>query len=142
MQSWRQCSLALAAILCSGGLAAAGDAPTPPVAAAGRLPPVRVADSSLFLGYYIRVHWDAVSGLVDDVVVTKVEPGSLAERAGLRAGDWLLAVDGRRVIGITQPDFTALMMRSYYPGDTVAYRFTVGRGFLMARHEVIIRLKG
>jgi membrane-associated protease RseP (regulator of RpoE activity) len=142
MQSWRRCSVALAAIAFAAGTRTAGDAPPPAAGPPARLPPVHVADSSLFFGYYLDVRWSTITGLIDDIVVTKVEAGSLAERAGLRAGDYLLAVDGNRATGITQTDLAALMARSYYPGDSVVYKFTVGRGFLMRRHEVILRFKG
>jgi S1-C subfamily serine protease len=136
MRSWRQCAVALAAIAFAPGIRAAADAP------AVKLAPLHVPATSLFLGYYLHVEWDAASGLVETIVVTRVEPGSIAERAGLMAGDYLLAVDGKRAIGITQPQLTALMARSFEDGDTVAYKFTVGRGFLMRRREVVLRFKG
>jgi S1-C subfamily serine protease len=132
----------LAALACAAGNRAAGDVPAPAVGPAARLAPVHVADSSLFFGYYLDVRWSTITGLIDNIVVSKVDPGSLAERAGMRAGDYLLAVDGKRATGITQPDFVALMTRPFYPGDTVVYRFTVGRGFFMRRHEVVLRFKG
>jgi S1-C subfamily serine protease len=118
------------------GTCAAADAPSV------KLAPVHVPATSLFLGYYLDVHWDAVTGRVDTVLVTKVEPGSLAERAGLRTGDYILAVDGTSTAGITHPAFSALMSRTFDVGDTVVYRFTVGRGFLMRRYEVMLRFKG
>jgi predicted metalloprotease with PDZ domain len=142
MQSWRHCAVAIAATACAAGICTAGD--TPPLAGAPpvNLAPIHVPATSLFLGYYIDVHWDSVSGRVDTIVVTKVEPGSLAERAGLRAGDYILAVDGKSTAGITHPAFSALMRRSFYEGDTVVYKFTVGRGVLMHRYEVVLRFKG
>jgi S1-C subfamily serine protease len=142
MQFLRQCAAALAATALAAGLPGAGDAPPPGGSPSAVLAPVRVPATSLFLGYYLDVHWDGQSGRIDAIVVTKVEPGSIAETAGLRAGDYLLAVDGRRAVGITQTDFMALMKRSFEDGDTVIYRFTVGRGLFMRRHEIVLRLKG
>jgi len=142
MQSLRQCAVALVAAAIAESLLGAGDAPPPGGSSPAVLAPVHVPASSLFLGYYLDVHWDTVTGIIDTIVVTKVDPGSLAERAGLRAGDYLLAVDGKRAIGITQAELAALMRRSFEDGDTVVYKFTVGRGVLMRRHEVVLRFKG
>jgi S1-C subfamily serine protease len=134
--------VALAAIACAAGTPGYGDTPPPAGAPSVKLAPVHVPGSSLFLGYYLVVHWSTQTGLIDAIEVTKVEPGSLAERAGLRAGDFITAVDGKRAIGITQREFAALMGRTFEEGDTVVYRFTVSRGLLMRTSEVVLRLKG
>jgi hypothetical protein len=119
---------------------AAAEAPPGPPAPAVRLAPVRVADSSLFFGYTVEVHWD--DGYVDTVEFTDVEPGSLADKAGLKAGDMLLAVDGKRVLGITQPAFEALMTREFDADGKVIFRFTIGRGFFLRRRDIVFRVKG
>jgi membrane-associated protease RseP (regulator of RpoE activity) len=141
MQSGRLLALAVLAIgLNLGAGLAPAEAPPGPPAPTVRLAPVRVADSSLFFGYTVDVHWDG--GYVDTVEFMDVEPGSLAEKAGLRAGDMLLAVDGKRVLGITQPAFEALMTREFDADGKVIFRFTIGRGFFMRRREIVFRVKG
>ncbi|HSJ34233.1 MAG TPA: trypsin-like peptidase domain-containing protein [Acidimicrobiia bacterium] len=49
-------------------------------------------------------------------LVTGVEPGSAAERAGIRIGDVILSIDGVRVSGIGD---LAAQVRSHQPGDPV-----------------------
>jgi S1-C subfamily serine protease len=132
----------LAAIAWAACLRGSGDAPPPEGAPPASLAPLRVPGSSLFLGYYLDVKWNTQSGYIDSIVVTRVEPGSLAERAGLRAGDYLLAVDGKRTVGISQLDFAALMRRTFEDGDTVVYKFIIGRGVLMRRHEIVLKIRG
>jgi membrane-associated protease RseP (regulator of RpoE activity) len=104
--------------------------------------PVRVEDSSLFFGYSLDVHWERSTGDIDYIEFTSVERGSLADKAGLRAGDHLLEVDGKPATGITQAEFVALMSRDFTGGQTISYRFTVGRGFFFRRMDLVLRVRG
>jgi len=45
-----------------------------------------------------------------------VTPGGPAEKAGIRPGDVILAIDGRPV---TQPDELIVAIRAHAPGDVV-----------------------
>jgi membrane-associated protease RseP (regulator of RpoE activity) len=134
--------MALAALVFASGLRATGDAPAPGSLPAARMAPVRVQDSSLFFGYTLDVHWELATGMIDYIEITGVERGSLAEKAGLKAGDHLLAVDGKPATGITQPEFVALMTRDFTGGQTIFYRFTIGRGFFLRRMELVLRIRG
>jgi hypothetical protein len=44
--------------------------------------------------------WAGAAGLHAGARVTKVEPGSLGERAGVRLNDWVLSVNGISVVGV------------------------------------------
>jgi len=48
-------------------------------------------------------------------VIESVQPGSPAERAGLRAGDWFILQEGRDLVGDGPPEHAPLA------GDTVHY---------------------
>ncbi|MBI2710261.1 MAG: trypsin-like peptidase domain-containing protein [Actinobacteria bacterium] len=64
-------------------------------------------------------------GIDGGASVTATSPGSPAERAGLRKGDVVVALDDRRV-----PSMDALvsMLRRYRPGDVVAVEVRRGKG--------------
>lgn len=55
----------------------------------------------------------------EGVQVTRVHPGSPADRAGLRPGDRILAVDGRQV---TDPDTLGGVIGQKNPGDEIELR--------------------
>ncbi len=52
-----------------------------------------------------------------------VVPGGPADRAGIRPGDVILAIDGRPV---TQPDELIVAIRAKQPGDSVVLRVRTG----------------
>ncbi|MFB7942369.1 S41 family peptidase [Streptomyces sp. NPDC056049] len=61
----------------------------------------------------------------DRVRVTRVRDGGPAERAGLRTGDLLLAVDGRATDGLSVSEVVSLLRGDGVPGSAVTLR--VGR---------------
>ncbi|MFF4169986.1 S41 family peptidase [Streptomyces sp. NPDC001744] len=61
------------------------------------------------------------------VRVTRVRPGGPADRAGLRAGDRLVSVDGRPVDGLSVSETVALLRGDGVPGSPVALGVERGR---------------
>ncbi|WP_329623165.1 S41 family peptidase [Streptomyces sp. NBC_01255] len=61
------------------------------------------------------------------VRVTRVQAGGPAERAGLRAGDRLVSVDGRPVGGLSVSEVVSLLRGDGVPGSAVALRVERGR---------------
>lgn len=66
--------------------------------------------------------WGRLRPPVSGVLILSVEAGSPAERAGLRAGDWITAVDGQ---GLGPGDDLAERIGAHRPGDTI--RLTLWR---------------
>ncbi|XUL99869.1 S41 family peptidase [Streptomyces venezuelae ATCC 10712] len=78
-------------------------------------------------GAYTGVGLSAGRAGADGVRVTRVRPGGPAERAGLRADDRLVSVDGRAVDGLSVSEVVALLRGDGVPGSSVALRVERGR---------------
>ncbi|MEU7069705.1 S41 family peptidase [Streptomyces narbonensis] len=78
-------------------------------------------------GTYTGVGLSAGRAAGDRVQVTRVQAGGPAERAGLRAGDRLVSVDGRPVGGLSVSEVVSLLRGDGVPGSAVALRVERGR---------------
>jgi hypothetical protein len=81
----------------------------------------------LTIGLFVRIGIIGASGILDFAtsgppVILSIAPGSAADRAGLRAGDTVLSLDGQPT-----PNFPSVshIVSRYRPGDTL--RYTVQR---------------
>ncbi|MFE5659880.1 S41 family peptidase [Streptomyces sp. NPDC056517] len=78
-------------------------------------------------GTYTGVGLSAGRAGEGGVRVTRVQSGGPAERAGLRAEDRLVSVDGRPVHGLSVSEVVALLRGDGVPGSAVALRVERGR---------------
>ncbi|WP_411073357.1 S41 family peptidase [Streptomyces sp. cmx-4-7] len=78
-------------------------------------------------GAYTGVGLSAGRSGGDPVRVTRVRAGGPAARAGLRAGDRIVSVDGRPVDGLSVSEVVALLRGDGVPGSSVALRVERGR---------------
>ncbi|MFB7354746.1 S41 family peptidase [Streptomyces gardneri] len=78
-------------------------------------------------GTYTGVGLSAGRDAEGRVKVTRVQAGGPAERAGLRAGDRLVSVDGRPVGGLSVSEVVSLLRGDGVPGSAVALRVERGR---------------
>ncbi|OPX23984.1 MAG: hypothetical protein B1H04_03110, partial [Planctomycetales bacterium 4484_123] len=76
-------------------------------------PPLRLRRDSAYIGVQTR-------SVIDGLKVVKVVPGSGADRAGLRPGDVITNIDGRRIAD--GPELLRTVSR-HRPGDRVSLRF-------------------
>jgi membrane-associated protease RseP (regulator of RpoE activity) len=105
----------------------------PPAAGWGHtvvMNPFLVQDHSIFFGCSMYLRFGGPLGAIDQAKFTEIQPGSLADRAGLEVGDRLLAINGASVIGCSPKRFFGLMRKSAGPGVPAHYAFAVERGFL------------
>ncbi|MFG3038402.1 S41 family peptidase [Streptomyces sp. NPDC048330] len=78
-------------------------------------------------GSYTGVGLSAGRSGAKGVRVTRVQEGGPAARAGLRAGDRLVAVDGRPVEGLSVSEVVSLLRGDGVPGSSVVLRLERGR---------------
>jgi membrane-associated protease RseP (regulator of RpoE activity) len=104
----------------------------PPATSWGRtvvMNPFLVKDHSIFFGCSMYLRFGGPLGAIDQARFTEIQPGSLADKAGLEVGDRLLAINGASVIGCSPRQFFGLMRQSAGPGGAAHYAFAVERGF-------------
>ena len=101
-----------------------------------KLAPVEVADNSLLIGLHTQIKSSKKTGVISAVTLKQVEPRSLVERAGLKAGDHIVAIDGMAISGLKIPEYLQLLGRQIKKGETATILITVERGFLRKRHDL------
>lgn len=129
-------ALTCAALLSSGFAADPNSAIGPAVP----LPPYHVNE---FLSYF-GFAWKAVikDEKIQRLRFSRVDRDSLASHAGLMVDDVLLAIDGRKVDGMSVEDLQQAFYRPVKPGSTVLWKFTVERGAIFPKqHEVTLQLR-
>src|SRR5436190_8847952 len=74
------------------------------------------------LGFAVSVEGEGffLNPLVTKILVTEVRKSSLAEGAGMRAGDIIVKIDGQNVIGRRARELRPLM--NFNPGETRTLR--------------------
>lgn len=103
-----------------------------------RLEPFKVDDHSLHIGWRAGIKVNKKSRLITGFTFTAVEPGSLSDKAGLKVGDRLVAIDGHPIVGITTEDYLKLLQRHLAKGETITYAFTIQRGLF--RKESVVKI--
>ncbi|MFE5300405.1 S41 family peptidase [Streptomyces sp. NPDC056632] len=78
-------------------------------------------------GAYTGVGLSARKAAPDRVEISRVQSGGPAERAGLRPGDRLIAVDGRRVGGLSVSEVVSLLRGGGVSGSSVSLGVERGR---------------
>lgn len=133
-------TLRLAAILLLVGVAASGQEPsaTPPEGVV-EMDALQVSGRSLKIGWHARVSANTKTDRISRYIFTQIDRGSLAEKAGIKSGDRLLAIDGHPVIGITVAEYLQLVKRTLSPGETATFALSLERGIF--RRELVVKLQ-
>jgi putative serine protease PepD len=96
-----------------------------PVDAAMRIAERLIADGKVTHAYFgLRTATLPPTAELADVLVVAVAPGGPAEKAGLRAGDVITAIDKVRITDVDQIDALSVTRQ---PGDTVTVTYRRGR---------------
>lgn len=85
-----------------------------------KLAPVEVKGSRY--DFEFDAEYDDVSTKVQGVRVTWVSPAT--EKVGLRVGDRMVSIDGKRVTDLSLEDFLAVTKRKVGPGESQIIKFT------------------
>lgn len=117
---------ALALLAAPGAPAGLSAAPAEATAAPVKMAPFRVEDSSLHFGFGLSTWLDQHG--VRHVMITRVDRGSLAEKAGLSLADRLISVDGKPVATCDAAGLMKLFSRTAIPGATMSWSLTIKRG--------------
>jgi putative serine protease PepD len=72
---------------------------------------------------YLGVSMAPATGGQDGALVQEITPGSPAERAGLRVGDLVVAIDGKAVVSYSE---LGARIRAHKPGDKVTLKVVRG----------------
>ena len=113
----------LAALAAPGGF---GAAPAESTEAPVKMAPFLVEASSLNFGFGLST-WLGRNG-ARHVMITRVDRGSLAEKARLLIADRLISVDGKPVATCDAAGLMKLFNRTASPGDTMSWSLTIERG--------------
>ncbi len=116
----------LALLAAPGAPAGFSAAPAEATDTPAKMAPFRVEDSSLHFGFGLST-WLDKNG-VRHVMITRVDRGSLAERAGLSLADHLISVDGKPVAACDAAGLMKLFSRTATPGATMSWSLTIKRG--------------
>jgi hypothetical protein len=66
------------------------------------MPPFR--DSVSLYNVYFSIRWERDTDTVAEIRIKEIKPGSQAEKLGLKAGDFLTAINGEPVVGRKRAD--------------------------------------
>jgi C-terminal processing protease CtpA/Prc len=102
-----------------------------------QMAPYRIQD----FGFEMSFSASKKTGKIRELKITSVTPGSSAAKAGLRAGDLLLSVDGTAVTSVKYTDLAVLFNRSVPAGQPIRYSFTVARGLMRKRSTITFEIK-
>ena len=83
------------------------------------------------LGFKTNLTVDADTQRVTSMYITQVSPGSLAKNAGLKSGDELIEINGRKVHGALIHELWE-EKQSIQPGDIVRLRIKHSNGVIQA----------
>jgi C-terminal processing protease CtpA/Prc len=98
-----------------------------------------VKDFSLYFGANLLIAENA--GKILYVEFLPIDRGSLGEKAGLRSGDHLIAVEGQEVKGLTRESFEKLFLRTADATGFLHWRFTIERGEKKVRSILRLSVK-
>jgi hypothetical protein len=90
-----------------------------------------------FLGFTITLpSIDPETHTIRLETVSEVGPGSIADKAGLKAGDVIVAVNGRVVVGMQPLELTQFFQRKPPHGETFDYQLVIERGLFKSRSTI------
>ncbi len=97
----------------------------PPPTGSVALRPVRIRGNPLTnFPFSLQIRWSETSDRITAITVTSVPENSESARAGIRAGDTIVAIDGRKVedfpAGVGQHDELGRIFVNRHPGDAVS----------------------
>jgi len=93
-------------------------------------PPVLLPKFQVIANLF-RYHYDGTFKKgIQRVRITFLTPNTRLSRAGVQAGDELVAIDGQSVLGMKREDFEAVMHRAAQPDHPKTITIVGKRGFL------------
>ena len=89
-----------------------------------------------FLGFKMTFGLDFTTHTLGSVTVVEVGSGSFAEKANLKVGDAIVAVNGRAIVGMQPIELTTFIRRRPPEGGTFDYQLTIERG--LSKRRIVI----